>query len=100
MRAHYIGRLALGIVACVTLAACGGTDASKEDAARSVPGTSAQVNGKKVSPLHEGQYIGQLEVVGDGEACRGSSGSSATGSTSVTLYTDEQCRVFVESIEE
>lgn len=69
------------------------------DSPKPVPGTSAQVNGERVGPLYVGQYVGQLEVVEGGNACRGTSGSSATGSTSVTLRIDEECRVYVDAIE-
>ena len=91
----------------VLLAACssgltgpqGATEPAPTDAPGvKVPGTSAQVNDEKVSPLHEGQYIGQLEPTKRG-GCRGSSGSSATGSIGVTLRIDESCRVFVDSID-
>jgi hypothetical protein len=70
-----------------------------DDAPQSVPGTSAFVNDKKVSPLHEGQYIGQLQKVKDGEACRGRAGSESSGSTNVTLHIDDECRVFVKSLD-
>lgn len=63
-----------------------------------VPGTSAFVNDKRVGPLYVGQYVGQLEPVEDG-GCRGKSGSSSTGSISVTLRIDEECRVYVDAIE-
>lgn len=63
-----------------------------------VPGTSAFVNGRRVGPLYVDQYVGQLEPVEDG-GCRGKSGSSSTGSISVTLRIDEKCRVYVDAIE-
>jgi hypothetical protein len=74
---------------------CGSSD---DPAPRSVPGTSAFVGDHSVSPLHEGQYVGQLEKVEGGNTCSGRSGSEGPGSISVTLHTDEQCRVFVEDI--
>lgn len=62
-----------------------------------VEGTSASVNGKTTSPLHEGQYIGQLELTDSG--CEGSSGSGGSEAYEVSLFIDHECRVFVESIE-
>lgn len=71
---------------------------SPTSASERVPGTSAFVNGRRVGPLYVGQYVGQLEPV-EGGGCRGKSGSSATGAISVTLWIDEECRVYVDAIE-
>lgn len=61
-----------------------------------VPGTSAWVDDHTVSPIHVGQYIGQLKKVGSG--CQGSSGTSSSGGWDVSMYVDKNCRVFVSSI--
>ena len=85
-----------GLCGCFLLVSCG---VFTQDTPPSVPGTSAFVNDRTVSPLHEGQYVGQLQPVKGGIACKGTSGSESTGSISVTLRIDEECRVFVESID-
>lgn len=83
-------------VIAMSLVSCG---LFNEDAPQAVPGTSAFVNDKKVSPLHEGQYIGQLQKVNGGRACKGRAGSESSGSINVALHIDDECRVFVESID-
>lgn len=81
----------------VLLTSCASGDTAPPEA---VPGTEAWVNDERVGPLHEGQYVGQLEVVRGGGACRGESGSeSSAGSTKVTLRINDRCRVYVESID-
>lgn len=89
-------RLLVGFSLVLLLTSCASGDTASPEA---VPGTEAWVNDRRVGLLHEGQYVGQLEMARGGGACRGNSGSESTGSTKVTLRIDDRCRVYVESIE-
>lgn len=91
-----MSRYLVGISSVLLLTSCASADTGPPEA---VPGTEAWVNDERVGPLHEGQYVGQLEVARGGGACRGESGSESTGSTKVTLRIDDRCRVYVESID-
>lgn len=102
----------IGTLSCVALAILGAQTLSRSitsvppSTAASpgvqVPGTFAEVDGRRFENLYVGQYLGTLPMRNGG--CVGGAGGGATrdtsgkGALSVSITTDSQCRVFVTEI--